>query len=86
MKLKTCPTLSCSDGKPTEEPAKGRGRGFGGESSLTLDLISTNHSALSFASYTLVKPKLFFCVCVSLEQNQKYILCYNFNFEFKARF
>lgn len=64
MKLKTCPTLSCPDGKPTEEPAKGRGRGFGGESSLTLDLISTNHSPLSFASCTLVKPKLGFFVCV----------------------
>lgn len=51
MKLKTCLTLSCPDGKPTEEPAKGRGRGFGGKSSLTLDLIGTNLSVFHFMMF-----------------------------------
>lgn len=28
-------SVSCPDGKPTEEPSKGRGRGFGGENDVT---------------------------------------------------
>lgn len=35
-------TVSCPDGKPSEEPPKGRGRGFGGENTLTLELTCTN--------------------------------------------
>lgn len=81
MKLKTCLTLSCPDGKPTEEPAKGRGRGFGGESSLTLDHQHKPFGTLICSIHTC-KAKGF--LCVSFKQNQKYILCYNCNFEFKA--
>lgn len=31
--------VSCPDGKPTEEAAKGRGRGFGGMNSMNLELM-----------------------------------------------
>lgn len=43
--------VSCPDGKPTEEPPKGRGRGFGGMNSVQLELMCTNSSALCDGSY-----------------------------------
>lgn len=39
---KTHLIFSCSEGKPSEEPPKGRGRGFGGENILTLELMCAN--------------------------------------------
>lgn len=44
--LKTHLIVSCPDGKPTEEPPKGRGRGFGGMNSMKLELTCTNSFAL----------------------------------------
>lgn len=73
--LETYLVVSCADGKPTEEPPKGRGRGFGGMDSMTLEFMCTCviYEAVSLAPSTIVLKLMFFS-CLILPNEMKHIV------------